>query len=116
MAARCGNSATRADAATQEKTIEADPSGNRKMWNQALGLLPLGSLFGAAVVVGYLGGAWADRRLHTTPWLSILGLLLGIAAAFMELLRVVGRQRRRMQEEARRESQSARQKKDTSQP
>ena len=44
-----------------------------------------------AVVAGYLGGAYADRRLHTKPWLMLLGVLCGIAASFKELFSLVRR-------------------------
>ncbi len=37
-------------------------------------------------VPGFLN---ADRWLGTTPWLTLVGLLLGIAAGFVNLFRVV---------------------------
>jgi len=48
----------------------------------------LGLFFGIAVALGYLAGHWADQRWHTDPWLSLVGLLLGVAAGFRELYRV----------------------------
>jgi ATP synthase protein I len=42
----------------------------------------------AAVVVGWFVGSALDRWLHTT-WLYLLGILLGIAAGFIELIRSV---------------------------
>jgi len=44
----------------------------------------------AATVVGWLMGYLMDRWLHTT-WLYLAGLLLGIAAGFVELIRTVTR-------------------------
>jgi F0F1-type ATP synthase assembly protein I len=41
-----------------------------------------------AIASGYFGGRWLDRRWHTDPYLSIVGLLIGVAAAFRELYRV----------------------------
>jgi len=46
----------------------------------------LAVIFPAATVVGWLIGVGLDRWLHTT-WLYILGLLLGIVAGFVELIR-----------------------------
>ena len=46
----------------------------------------LAILFPAATVVGWLIGAALDRWLHTT-WLYIAGLILGIVAGFVELIR-----------------------------
>lgn len=41
----------------------------------------------AALVVGTGGGIVLDRWLGTSPWLLILGFVLGCAAAFVNVLR-----------------------------
>jgi F0F1-type ATP synthase assembly protein I len=41
-----------------------------------------------AVCLGVFAGRWADNRWHTTPWLMLVGLALGLAASFKELYRV----------------------------
>jgi len=46
----------------------------------------LAVIFPAATVVEWLIGVALDRWLHTT-WLYIVGLLLGIVAGFVELIR-----------------------------
>lgn len=76
------------------------------MWTEALGLSYLGIFFGVSIVIGYLGGAWADRRFHTAPWLSIVGLLLGISAGFKELLRIAAQYRRKQQAQDRKDQQA----------
>ena len=38
-----------------------------------------------AVFLGFLLGHWLDGLLHTTPWLTIVGVLLGIVAGFVGL-------------------------------
>jgi F0F1-type ATP synthase assembly protein I len=48
----------------------------------------LGIFFGIAVVLGYFAGHWADQRWHTDPWLSVAGVLMGVAAGFRELYRL----------------------------
>ena len=48
----------------------------------------LAVIFPAATVVGWLIGAGLDRWLHTT-WLYLAGLILGIVAGFVELIRSV---------------------------
>jgi F0F1-type ATP synthase assembly protein I len=48
----------------------------------------LAFLLPAATFVGWLLGAGLDRWLHTS-WLYLGGLLLGIAAGFVELIRTV---------------------------
>jgi F0F1-type ATP synthase assembly protein I len=53
-----------------------------------VGYAQLAMLLPAATVVGWLIGVALDRWLHTT-WLYILGLILGIVAGFVELIRTV---------------------------
>jgi F0F1-type ATP synthase assembly protein I len=48
----------------------------------------LAFIFPAATVVGWLAGLALDRWLHTT-WLYLVGLILGIIAGFVELIRLV---------------------------
>lgn len=48
------------------------------------------SLIGAIVLLGGLG-YFADGWLDTSPWLLLIGLLLGIVVGFYELARVVWR-------------------------
>jgi F0F1-type ATP synthase assembly protein I len=48
----------------------------------------LAFIFPAATVVGWLIGVALDHWLHTT-WLYLVGLILGIIAGFVELIRLV---------------------------
>jgi ATP synthase protein I len=48
----------------------------------------LAVIFPAATVAGWLIGAGLDRWLHT-HWLYLVGLLLGIIAGFVQLIRMV---------------------------
>ncbi len=67
---------------------------SKKMWREAAGLSYLGIFFGVAIVIGFLGGSFADRHLHTGHWLSVVGILFGIAASAKELYRVTRQYRR----------------------
>lgn len=49
----------------------------------------LGLQLAASLVLFGALGWWIDRRLSTTPWLMILGMLVGSALAFVSLLRAV---------------------------
>ena len=62
-----------------------DPERLRK-WGQLAGI---GPLLAAAVIAGYLVGGWLDGKLGTTPWLMVAGVLLGSAAGFVELVRIL---------------------------
>lgn len=46
----------------------------------------LAIIFPAATLIGWLIGTACDRWLHTN-WLYIVGLILGIIAGFVELIR-----------------------------
>jgi ATP synthase protein I len=58
------------------------------MWADAMRHLAVGWEIVVALGLGYLLGWALDRWLHTSPWLKIVGLLLGGGAAVMALVRV----------------------------
>jgi F0F1-type ATP synthase assembly protein I len=66
------------------------PERKENFWVQAARYSQLAFVFPAALIVGWLAGVALDRWLHTT-WLYLAGLLLGIAAGFIELIRAVMR-------------------------
>jgi F0F1-type ATP synthase assembly protein I len=48
--------------------------------------------FAASVVLGWWGGHFFDRRLNLeTPWLGVLGLLLGIGAGIYGIVGIMAR-------------------------
>jgi ATP synthase protein I len=49
----------------------------------------VGMELAVSTVVGLLGGRWLDQKLSTEPFLTIVGLLLGVAAGFVSLLRAL---------------------------
>lgn len=55
-------------------------------WVQVGQYAQLAVVFPAATVIGWLIGSALDRWLHTS-WLYIVGLILGIVAGFVELIR-----------------------------
>ncbi len=63
-----------------------DNSEKKSGWIQIARYSQLAFVFPAATVAGWLIGAALDRWLHTT-WLYIAGLIVGIVAGFVELIR-----------------------------
>lgn len=59
---------------------------DRSVWIQMAKYSQLAFVFPAATVAGWLIGVALDRWLHTT-WLYIVGLIVGIVAGFVELIR-----------------------------
>jgi F0F1-type ATP synthase assembly protein I len=59
---------------------------DRSTWIQMAKYSQLAFVFPAATIAGWLIGVALDRWLHTT-WLYIAGLIVGIIAGFVELIR-----------------------------
>jgi len=60
--------------------------GNRNQWAQVARYSQLAFALPGATVVGWLLGAALDAWLKTT-WINTVGLVLGIIAGFVELIR-----------------------------
>jgi F0F1-type ATP synthase assembly protein I len=59
----------------------------KKPWVKLANYSQLAVVFPAATVIGWLVGAALDRWLHTS-WIYLVGLIVGIIAGFIELIRV----------------------------
>lgn len=47
----------------------------------------------SCILVGFLAGDYLDDRLGTAPWLTLLFFLLGTAAGFAQVYRLVERRK-----------------------
>ena len=65
-----------------------DSTGKKSVLVQLARYSQLAFIFPAATFAGWLIGTGLDRWFHTT-WLYLLGLILGIVAGFVELIRTV---------------------------
>jgi F0F1-type ATP synthase assembly protein I len=68
--------------------VDEKQNGDKKLWLQLARYSQLGLVLPAATLVGWLIGVALDKWLDTT-WLYLAGLLLGIVAGFVELIRTV---------------------------
>jgi F0F1-type ATP synthase assembly protein I len=59
----------------------------KKQWVEAEKYVQLGVTLPAATLIGWLIGSMLDKWLHTT-WIYLAGLLFGIAAGFVQLIRI----------------------------
>jgi ATP synthase protein I len=57
-------------------------------------LASVGLTFVVATAGATLGGYFLDRWLGISPWLTLIGLVLGVAAGFRELFRALKRAER----------------------
>lgn len=64
------------------------PEQKKSLILQLANYSQLAFIFPAATVVGWLIGTALDHWLHTT-WLYLVGLILGIVAGFVQLIRLV---------------------------
>ena len=55
---------------------------DRPWWVQAAQFAGIGWYIAAAIVAPTLGGVWLDDRAGTSPLFLLVGLLLGVSAAF----------------------------------
>lgn len=67
---------------------DSEPPEKKSMLVQLATYGQLAFIFPAATVAGWLAGLALDHWLHTT-WLYLAGLILGIVAGFVELIRTV---------------------------
>ena len=57
---------------------------------RSLGMLAtVGLTFVVATAGATIAGYYADRWMGTSPWLTLLGLMIGIAAGFRDLFRSI---------------------------
>jgi F0F1-type ATP synthase assembly protein I len=75
----------------------------KKPWKQYGRYGSLGIELILSMAVGYYVGRWIDTKAGTTPWLSLVGFLIGIYAGFRQIFRVA----KRMTAEAEREDEEA---------
>jgi ATP synthase protein I len=68
------------------------------MWRIAGFTGAVGIEVAVAIVIGYFGGGWLDRKFGTAPWLTYIGFLAGIGAAIKALIRVTRDYKRRFPE------------------
>lgn len=72
------------------------PARDGSTWRALAELTSLGMTMVLATVIGLVAGYYADRWLGTSPWLLLLGLVLGIVASFVSLFHSVRSAERKM--------------------
>jgi F0F1-type ATP synthase assembly protein I len=74
----------------QKEEDKANTPPQKTNWVEMSNYAELAIMFPAATVIGWLVGVGLDKWLHTT-WLYIVGLLLGIGAGFVQLIRTASK-------------------------
>jgi len=63
-------------------------------WRPLMTLAGVGLTFVLATAGATVGGYFLDRWLGTTPWFTLIGIVVGIAAGFRDLFRSLKRAER----------------------
>ena len=74
------------------------PEG-RKQLRQVGRLSTIGIEIALSIVFGILGGRWLDGKLNTAPFLTVLGMALGVAAGFRSLYRTTRQEQKRLKDD-----------------
>ncbi|MBN1652668.1 MAG: AtpZ/AtpI family protein [Deltaproteobacteria bacterium] len=74
------------------------PEG-RKQLRQLGRLSTIGIEIAISVVVGILGGRWLDGKLNTDPYLTVLGMVLGVIAGFRSLYQTTRKEQKRLKDD-----------------
>lgn len=81
---------------TDVKTPQDEGNSERSAWKETVRQFAtychVGVMFPVSMALGFLAGYGLDMWLGTTPWLAFVGVLMGVAAAARNLLRVVARE------------------------
>jgi len=48
----------------------------------------IGIQSGLTIGIGIIGGVYLDKWLHTGPWLTLFGLLIGVVSGFIRLYQI----------------------------
>ena len=71
--------------------MSAERDKTDRQWVRQIGVYSgVGLTLVVSTVLGLWGGHALDGWLGTSPWLTLIGLLLGIASGFVNLFRAVG--------------------------
>lgn len=74
------------------KNVQQDGSGGgsfARLYRDAAPYLALGVQLAATVVIMFYAGKWADGYFGTSPWLMIVGLMLGAIAGLYNFFKTV---------------------------
>ena len=74
------------------------PEG-RKQLRQLGRLSTIGIEIALSIVFGILGGRWLDGKFNTTPFLTVLGMALGVVAGFRSLYRTTRQEQKRLKDD-----------------
>lgn len=79
---------------SSRKPEEGGPAQFGRAFREAGPLFGSGIQMAAAIVMMFFAGRWVDGKLGTSPWMMLLGILLGATAGLVHFFRTVIQQNR----------------------
>jgi ATP synthase protein I len=76
--------------ANDDKAADGGGKGALGELVKAESMIQLAIALPAGCVIGWLVGSWLDRHFHQS-WISIVGILLGALAGFVQIFRTASR-------------------------
>ena len=73
-----------------DKSVGGGGKGSLGDLVKAESMIQLAIALPAGCVIGWLAGGWLDRHFHQN-WMSIVGILLGALAGFIQIFRTASR-------------------------
>jgi F0F1-type ATP synthase assembly protein I len=52
-------------------------------------IIQLGAMVVIATLLPLFVGLWLDRQLHTAPWITLIGMLVGVVSSIVVIYRVI---------------------------
>jgi len=81
------------DIAKRRDALLAEARGEKGLGGSQGGadprLMGLGLQFVVAILLCLYAGMWLDAKLHTAPWLMLIGALIGASGGFYTMFRVL---------------------------
>ena len=59
-------------------------------------VISLGARVVAATLLPLVAGIWLDNQLRTSPWITLVAMIIGVAAAMASVYKVISEQYRKM--------------------
>jgi len=66
-------------------------TGRNSFFREGAPYLGLGLQLAAGVIIFYYLGSWADGKLHTSPWLMLTGVFVGVLGGFIKFFRTAAK-------------------------
>ena len=79
-----------ADDPNQPRPADTEKGRNIRDYVKAESMVQLALAIPIGCLIGWAIGAWMDRHFHTT-WISIVGILLGAIAGFIQIFTTASR-------------------------